>query len=531
VTVDTYLVAGGAPVCQFAQPASGVNFWPRSTYHPDTAGVVSFKVELDRLNQLGLDTTVEFDFAGSAEMHVDFSEITHSPIVIGAAETVGWITVRLLRDARFWTERELQIRLRSVSDGALMGRFNVHRAYLRSTLEAPQVQHTSQAAIDIAQGADPRAVPIEISLTELQLAESISVSTGKFGNNIPWPIISREESIVPYALSGTAVKDTDFTISPDSPLVIPAGARSANLLVTTLDPATAKTLIITLAPPIGSIRRNLLSYSHIGEFEWSRPRIVDQDDTTPPWDKSFGKPSDWWAGCNNVPLPDGWEKRSSLRHEASGTNPDGTTAYRYYSNADLHTTVYGCILKTFDGDLVGASFDKVHDANIQGGKWNVLSAYCKESDSEYFSLTLLDRTVQASSTPELANHSVYWRWVAGEPTVFDTDNLASPDHWGVLASDPLAINGWKRIYLAWKAAASNDGDVSQMILRPVLEEDGTILNEHGTLFWGTQFEYGTAGTPAGDVSAYQPVDGMHFWPHECCTRGLFYTRTINLLGP
>lgn len=526
MSADTYLVPDVQPVVEFASPIANDDdvFWPRSSYHEDDEGTIYFRVQADR--DLEEDAIVEFDFAGTAEMHVDFSQLVQSPITIPAGAGYKHISVKLLRDTRFWTERELQVRIRSVTGGGRMGRFNIFRAYLRSTLVAPFVAHDTDVDLDIANG-DP-ATPITIELSVDNLKDYAAIAGGQNGNGHYWTELSREDSSVPYELGGTATEGVDYTISPASPLTIPAGASSVELEITTLDPASAKTIIVTLAPEF-SARRNLLSYSAIGPGMKNGPWLRD-DPNYPgnPWEQSYGKPSDWWMGCNNVAYGAGLLKVASLRTTTSGTNPDGTPAYRYHTHASPGCSSYGCILKEFDGDDVGAAFDLIRDLAAVATRWAALSVYVKESDSEYFSITVLDRTVQASLGTAAATHAVVFRWVAGTPTVYSTQNLNSPSQYGLDPTDPLVGAGWHRVYLAWNVPADNDGDILQTIIRPVDIADGAASQEHGTFFWGAQFEWLAVG---GGPSDYQPVDGMHFWPQTKCIPGLISARTINLLGP
>ncbi|MFG0260830.1 MAG: Calx-beta domain-containing protein [Novipirellula sp. JB048] len=105
--------------------------------------------------------------------------------------------------------------------------------------------------------------------TQSQLEDAGAVTV-----NVSLSQISNEDVIVPFRISGTASEGDDFTIS-SSPLTIPAGSISADIVIDVIDDLVAEsteTVVVTLENPTGA---------RLGADKTHTLHIVDNDDDTP----------------------------------------------------------------------------------------------------------------------------------------------------------------------------------------------------------------------------------------------------------
>ena len=189
----------------------------------ESAGNVSFTVQLSAPS--GFDITVPFTGGGvTATAGVDFTQITTSPIVIPAGATSGFITVAIVDDALDEFDETLSFTLGSPTNATLSGTQTQQLTILDNDL-APTVQF-SLTGQTFGEGAGQVSVQV-----------NLSAASGK-------PI-----SLFYTSASGTASIPGDLVIAA-SPLLIPAGATTANILVDIVDDGlveTNETRVITLA--------------------------------------------------------------------------------------------------------------------------------------------------------------------------------------------------------------------------------------------------------------------------------------------
>ena len=172
----------------------------------------------------GLDVTVPFTVGGSAVDPDDFT-IEASPLVILAGSTSGTVTVTLVDDALDEDDETLQVDLATPTNGTL-GTVISHLLTVVDDDDAPMV--------DFAAGAQ--------SAGEAGGAVSLTV-------NLSAP--SGLEVSVPFTLAGSALETDDYAIDA-SPLIIPAGQASADIVLTPTDDSLyepAETVEVQLGAP------------------------------------------------------------------------------------------------------------------------------------------------------------------------------------------------------------------------------------------------------------------------------------------
>ncbi len=114
----------------------------------------------------------------------------------------------------------------------------------------------------------------ETVVTTTLATQSQLEDANTFTVNVTLSQIAKEDVIVPFTLTGTAVEGDDFTVTR-SPLTIPAGNMSANITFTVNDDLSAEsteTIIVTLGTPTGAT---------LGAQNTHTVNLVDNDDGTP----------------------------------------------------------------------------------------------------------------------------------------------------------------------------------------------------------------------------------------------------------
>ncbi len=92
--------------------------------------------------------------------------------------------------------------------------------------------------------------PITFDVTFSPASLSIAENAGPATVTLSLPAgMLNDDAVVTYEVSGTAIKDTDYTISATSPITIPAGSTTATFTVTPIDNLEgdgARTVIVTI---------------------------------------------------------------------------------------------------------------------------------------------------------------------------------------------------------------------------------------------------------------------------------------------
>jgi glucose/arabinose dehydrogenase/N-acetylneuraminic acid mutarotase len=175
----------------------------------------------------GLDVDVPFTLAGTAVEGVDYT-ITASPLSIPAGALSADIVVTVTDDALHELSEALEVTLGAPTNGAL-GATSLHTLTLEDDDSEPTVEFAA-AESSVGESAGPALLTVTLSA------------------------VSGLDVDVPFTHSGTALAGVDFESSP-SPLTIPAGASSADIVVTLLSDALhedPESVVTTLGAPSGA---------------------------------------------------------------------------------------------------------------------------------------------------------------------------------------------------------------------------------------------------------------------------------------
>lgn len=174
--------------------------------------------------------SIPYLLTGTAVKDLDYS-ITASPLVFAAGEKSKTITITPLYRAGRQGDRTVILTLGEPSRGRIAGN-RVYQATIQDLVVVPvaTVSSESQTVVE-----DDGTATITVDLSQ---ATDVSVS-------------------VPYAMSGTAVNPTDYTISPESPLVFTAGQTTKDITLTLINRTGVQpslTAIATLGTPTNATR-------------------------------------------------------------------------------------------------------------------------------------------------------------------------------------------------------------------------------------------------------------------------------------
>lgn len=191
------------------------------------------------------DITIPFTVTGSAT--AADGTVAASPLVISAGQTTGTILVTPIDDMDSEGRERFTITLGTPSEGAL----------------GAQISHDAILADD-----EPAAV-----LEFASAAQSVSESAGVVPVQVTLSAARTEEARVTFTQTGTASPSgVDFSVSPPSPLIVPAGQTTASFDVAivsdTIDEVD-ETFISTLLVPINC---------QLGAVTQTTLTILDDDD-------------------------------------------------------------------------------------------------------------------------------------------------------------------------------------------------------------------------------------------------------------
>jgi len=172
---------------------------------------------------------VPFTVSGTATKDVDYS-ITASPITIPAGQTTGTITITIKEDILDEPDETVIVTM-DEPENATKGATSVHTATIKDDDPTPTVQFnwTSQGS---KEEENTLVVPVQLSAPS------------------SWDVT------VPFAVSGTATRDVDYTVT-DSPIVIPAGETMGEITVNIIEDTVSEvdeTIILTIGEPTNAIK-------------------------------------------------------------------------------------------------------------------------------------------------------------------------------------------------------------------------------------------------------------------------------------
>ncbi len=112
-------------------------------------------------------------------------------------------------------------------------------------------------------------------------SETLSETAGTFSIAVNLSTAATANVSIPFALGGTAISGTDYTVATTSPILIPAGQTSATITGTLIDFGTddvLRTVTFTLGSPtnatLGSIGTNTLTIAEVPLITWPNPADI-----------------------------------------------------------------------------------------------------------------------------------------------------------------------------------------------------------------------------------------------------------------
>jgi hypothetical protein len=207
-------------------PTPTVSFSTDTQSEAEGSGDMTITADLS--GESGSDVTVPYTLSGSAT-EVDDYTIDPDPLVITAGNLTADITISVVDDALDEDDEDVVVTM-GTPVNADPGTTTEHTATITDDDPLPTVTFTA--------GAQSGAENVGTLTVTAELSE-----------------ISGRDVTVPYILSGSATDVTDYSITPVSPLVIPAGSLSAVLTITVVDDADdegAEDIVITMDPPVNA---------------------------------------------------------------------------------------------------------------------------------------------------------------------------------------------------------------------------------------------------------------------------------------
>ncbi|EMI19186.1 Na-Ca exchanger/integrin-beta4 [Rhodopirellula maiorica SM1] len=213
----------------------------------EDVGTVTVNVSLSQITSE--DVIVPFSVSGTATEGVDFTADA-SPLIIPAGSMSADITFTIDDDLSAESTETIVVTLGNAS-GALLGTQKTHTVNIVDDDDSTPIATLDLAASTIQENAGSAAMTVTLSgPTEFDV-------------------------VIPYTVSGSASRDSDFVISGDS-LVIPSGETSGTIVIAITDDfelENNETVIVKLDPPtnakLGTPIRQVLT-------------IIDNDDVPPP---------------------------------------------------------------------------------------------------------------------------------------------------------------------------------------------------------------------------------------------------------
>jgi hypothetical protein len=204
-----------------------VQFTSASQSALESVGTMTVTAQLSFPTDLAV--TVPFTVAGTASNPADYT-ITASPLTIPAGQTTASVTIAVVDDALAETN-ETVIVIIGTPVNATKGATATHTATITDNDSQPTVQFTSasQSALE--------------SVGTMTVTAQLSAPSG-------------QAVTVPFTVSGTASKPSDYTITA-SPVTIPAGQTTATITITVVNDAVStpdETVIITMGTPTNAIK-------------------------------------------------------------------------------------------------------------------------------------------------------------------------------------------------------------------------------------------------------------------------------------
>ncbi|MFH1253067.1 MAG: Calx-beta domain-containing protein [Candidatus Uhrbacteria bacterium] len=188
----------------------------------ESAGTATVTVQLNTVS--GLDVTIPFTLSGTATNNTDYS-ITASPVTILAGQTTTIITYTITDDVLDEANETAIVTLGAPTNGTL-GTDTIH-------------------ALTITDNDDPPTVTVTAT------SQSKSEETETATVTVQLNTASGLDVTIPFALSGTAINETDYTITA-SPVTITAGQTTTTITYTITDDVldeANETAIVTLVVP------------------------------------------------------------------------------------------------------------------------------------------------------------------------------------------------------------------------------------------------------------------------------------------
>ncbi|WP_372725633.1 Calx-beta domain-containing protein, partial [Novipirellula sp.] len=213
----------------------------------EDVGTVTVNVSLSQI--ANEDVVVPFTLSGTATEDVDFT-VDASPLIIPAGNMSADITFTINDDLSAESAETIIVTL-GTPTGATLG---------------SQKTHT----VNIVDDDDSTPIAtLELAQTTIQENAGSAVMTVTLSGATEFDVI------IPYTVSGSASRNTDFVISGDS-ILIPSGETSGTIVIAVTDDFALEnneTVIVKLDPPsnakLGTPNRQVLT-------------IIDNDETAPP---------------------------------------------------------------------------------------------------------------------------------------------------------------------------------------------------------------------------------------------------------
>ncbi|TWT55071.1 Calx-beta domain protein [Rubripirellula amarantea] len=208
------------------QPPPMVSMAAASQSVNEDVGNLTFDVALTSAS--ASEVTVPFTVSGTATDGSDFTLTTTSPLTFAAGSTTQTVTIAVADDSELESSETVIVTL-GTPTGASLGTAITHTATI----------------------VDNEVAPPTVNFTSVPQASTENI--GSFSVSIGLSEASTEAITIPFALGGTAIRDTDYTAPTDS-FTIPAGATSATITVTVIDDAIDEpdeTILITLGEASG----------------------------------------------------------------------------------------------------------------------------------------------------------------------------------------------------------------------------------------------------------------------------------------
>jgi len=205
-----------------------VSFTWESQAGDESVGSMTVEVQLSAASSKQI--TVPFSVGGSATRGTDYT-IDSTPLVIPPGELTASTEIIVIADSDNTESEETIVLTLLTPTNATKGSPSIHTATIATVPVFPVVSFSSSGQ------SDYEAVGQMVVTAVLNAASSQNVT-------------------VPFSLSGTATRVSDYTIT-SSPVVIPAGGASVDIVITLVDDTLDEydeTVEVTMGTPINAIK-------------------------------------------------------------------------------------------------------------------------------------------------------------------------------------------------------------------------------------------------------------------------------------